>query len=542
MTEAAATVAPLRPSGARPRVLVRERIAEAGVELLRRSFDVDVDLEADVGERIGDYDAIIVRSATQLTRDVIERAERLKVIGRAGVGVDNVDVEAASERGIIVANAPQSTVVSAAEHTLGLLLALTRNIPQANAALREGRWERSRFAGLELAGKTLGLVGFGRIGQQVARRAVGLEMRVLAHDPYVAPERFRALGAEPAATLEELLSESDFVSLHLTLTPETRGLIGRRELALAKDGVRIVNVARGELVDEEALLEALRDGKVAGAALDVFAEEPYAGPLLELPNVVATPHLGASTEEAQDRAGVIVAEQVAAALAGGLVTNAVNMPAPAPEDLEYVGPFLPLAANLGALAVELAGGHAVRLDLTYLGRLAEYDTRLLTVAALNGAFKGRVEQPVNYVNAPIVARERGLEVREQSSSASPDFTSLVGATAHAGDETFTVAGTTIGREQRPQLVRALGYEIDVELDRLMLFAVNDDTPGMIGRLGTILGEAGVNIANMAVSRNRREARALMVLSLDGPPPDEALERLRAEPGFLDARLVVLPEA
>ncbi len=542
MTEAATTVLPPASPPGPPRVLVRERIAQAGIDLLRRRFEVDVDFDSELAERIGDYDAIVVRSATRLTRELIEHADRLRVIGRAGVGVDNVDVEAASERGILVANAPQSTVVSAAEHTLGLLLGLSRNIPQAHAALKDGRWERSRFAGVELAGKTLGLVGFGRIGQQVARRASGLEMRVLAHDPYVAPERFRALGVERAERLEELLAESDFLSLHSTLTGETRGLVGSELLAKAKPGIRIVNVGRGGLVDEEALAEAIRSGAVAGAALDVFSAEPYSGPLLELENVVVTPHLGASTREAQDRAGVLVAEQVAAALEGGVVTTAVNLPTVAAEDLERLRPFLPLAANLAALAFELSGGSPTRLDLTYLGQLAEYDTRLLTVAALNGAFKNRVEQPVNYVNAPLVARERGIEVREQSSAASPDYTSLIQVTAYADRKPFAVAGTTIGREPRRQLVRALAYEIEVELERLMLFAVNDDTPGMIGRLGTILGEAGVNIANMAVSRNRREARALMALSLDAAPPDAVLERLVAEPGFVEARVIHLPEA
>jgi D-3-phosphoglycerate dehydrogenase / 2-oxoglutarate reductase len=525
----------------RLRVLVREPIADAGVEFLRERFDVDVDGDGDLVERIGDYDALIVRSGTKVTRELLDRAERLKVIGRAGVGVDNVDLDAATERGIIVANAPQSTVISAAEHTIGLMLALSRNIPQAHAALKEGRWERGSYAGLELAGRTLGLVGFGRIGQQVARRAAGLEMRVLAYDPHVAPARFRDRGADRADSLEELLSEADFVSLHSTLTEETRHLIGAEELAKAKDGVRIVNCARGELLDEDALADALRSGKVAGAALDVFSTEPYAGPLLEFENVVVTPHLGASTEEAQDRAGIIVAEQVAAALEGGLVTNAVNMPSVGVEDLEMLGPYLPLAADLAALACELAGGSPARIDLIYLGRLAEHDTRLLTVAALNGAFAGRVEQAVNYVNAPLLARERGIEVRESSSAASPDFMSLVGVTAHAGGRTFPVAGTTIGREQRRQLVRVLDYEIDVQLDRYMLFVVNDDTPGIIGRLGTILGEAGVNIANMTVSRNRQEARALMALSVDHPVPEDALERLRAEPGFVDVQFIVLPE-
>jgi D-3-phosphoglycerate dehydrogenase len=523
------------------RILVREPIAEAGLELLRKRYDVDVDGDGDLAERIGEYDAIIVRSATKLSAELIERADRLKVIGRAGVGVDNVDVDAASKRGIIVANAPESTVLSAAEHAIGLLLALSRNIPQAHAALKEGNWERSRFAGLELAGKTLGLVGLGRIGQQVARRARGLEMHVLAYDPYVAPARMTELGVERADSLRALLAEADFVSLHLTLTPETRGLIGAAELAAAKDGIRIVNAARGELVDEGALLDALKSGKVAGAALDVFPEEPYSGPLLELPNVVVTPHLAASTQEAQDRAGVIVAEQVAAALEGEIVTNAVNMPAVPPEELEALAPFLPLATKLGALAVALAGGTPNRLDFSYLGELAGRDTRLLTVAALNGAFQGQVEEGLNYVSAPIVARERGIEVREEKRRASRDFMSLMGITAMAERESVTVAGTTIGSGQRGRLVRALGYEIEVELDPYMLLAVNDDRPGMIGRFGTILGEAGVNIANMAVSRNRRAKRALMALSVDSPVSAELLERLRSEPGFVDARFIVLPE-
>ena len=523
------------------KVLVAEPIAEAGIELLRRRFEVDVGTDGDLAERIGEYDAIIIRSATALTSELIERAGRLRVMGRAGVGVDNVDVAAASRRGIVVANAPQSTVVSAAEHTIGLLLALARNIPQAHAALVAGRWERSSFGGLEVAGKTLGLVGFGRIGQQVARRARGLEMNVVAYDPYVAPERFREAGVARAASLDELLTQAEFVSLHVALTPETRGLIGRDELAQARPGVRLVNVARGELVDEEALADALRSGRVAGAALDVFSDEPYSGPLLRLPNVVVTPHLGASTQEAQDRAGVIVAEQVAAALEGGVVANAVNMPGVGEDELGVLGPYLPLATNLGALATALAEGAPARIELTYLGQLAERDTRLLTVAALNGAFQGRVDEPVNYVNAPLVARERGVEVREEASASSPDFTSLVAVTAVGPDGTpFAVAGTTIGSENRLRLVRFLGWEIEVELDRLMVFAVNDDRPGMIGRLGSLVGEAGVNIANMAVSRNRREARALMALSVDTAVPDDLLARIRSEPGFVEARFIVLP--
>ena len=319
-----------------PRVLVRESISDAGVDFLRSRFDVDVDSESPLEDIVGRYDAIVVRSATKLTADLIERAVNLKVIGRAGVGVDNVDVEAATRRGIIVANAPESTVVSAAEHTVGLLVALARNIPQAHAALKQGRWERKAYGGIELAGKTLGVLGFGRIGQQVARRALGLGMRVVAYDPYVSAERFRELGVDRVETLEEVYGAAEFLTLHLPLTEETRRSIDASAFARMRDGVRLVNAARGELVDEDALLAALRSGKVAGAALDVFSSEPYTGPLLELDNVVVTPHLAASTGEAQDRAGVIVAEQVAAALEGGLVTNAVNIPAIGAEDLEVL--------------------------------------------------------------------------------------------------------------------------------------------------------------------------------------------------------------
>jgi D-3-phosphoglycerate dehydrogenase len=516
------------------RVLVREPIAEAGVDLLRERFDVYVDGDSPLGEIIGAYDGIVIRSATRLTADVIQRAGRLKVIGRAGVGVDNVDVEAATRRGIVVANAPESTVVSAAEHTIGLLLALSRNIPQAHAALSQGRWERSRFGGIELAGKTLGVLGFGRIGRQVARRALGLEMRVVAFDPFVAKERFRELGVEHADTEDELYAAADFVTLHLPLTPETRRSIGAEAFAKMRDGVRLVNAARGELVDEDALVDALRSGKVAAAALDVFSSEPYAGPLLELPNVVVTPHLAASTEEAQDRAGVIVAEQVAAALEGGLVTNAVNIPTLRAEDLEALAPYVPLAAKLGRLAMELAQGRAERIELTYYGALSQYDTRLLSLAALNGAFQGRTDQPVNYVNAPLVAAERGIEVAEERKRSSRDFTNLV----RVGVDAVRVAGTTIGRENRHWLVGALGFELEMELAPLLVFFRYDDVPGVIGRVGTLFGEAGVNIANMTVSRTRRGGKALMVLSIDGPAPPELVERLEGE-GFDDARFISL---
>jgi D-3-phosphoglycerate dehydrogenase len=503
------------------RVLVREPIADAGVELLRSRFDVDVETEAPLDEIIDRYDGIVIRSATKMTRELIERADRLKVIGRAGVGVDNVDVDAATRRGIVVANAPESNVVSAAEHAVGLLLALARNIPQAHAALVEGRGERSKWGGVELADKVLGVLGFGRIGRQVARRALGLQMKVVAYDPFVSAERFRELGVE-SATFDEVLQRAEFLTLHLPLTDETRHSIDADAIARMRDGARLINAARGELVDEAALVAALESGKLAGAAVDVFSKEPSDGPLLSAPNIVVTPHLAASTEEAQDRAGVIVAEQVAAALEGGLVTNAVNIPTVGAEDLEVLGPFIPLAAKLGRLAMELAGGDVRRIAIEVYGTLAENDTRLLTVAALNGAFQGHTDQPVTYVNAPVVAADRGIEVIEEKRRSSRDFTNLVRVSADG----VRVAGTTIGTDDRHWLVSALGFELDMELAPRMALLLYDDVPGVIGRIGNLFGAAGVNIANMTVSRNREGGKALMALSIDSPAPPELVAELQ----------------
>jgi D-3-phosphoglycerate dehydrogenase len=518
---------------ARLRVLVAEPIAEAGLELLRERFEVDTQVE-DLPRTIGGYDAIVVRSATKLTADLIDRASRLKVIGRAGVGVDNVDVDAATRHGIVVANTPDSTVVSAAEQTIGLLVALARNIPQAHAALKQGDWQRSRWSGVELAGKTLTVLGFGRIGQQVARRALGLLMRVVAYDPFVGEDRFREAGVERVTELREALAAGDFVTLHLPLTDETRGIVGRDAIAQMRDGARLVNAARGALVDEDALVEAIRSGKLAGAALDVFSTEPYRGPLLELDEVVVTPHLAASTDEAQDRAGVIVAEQVVAALEGGLVTNAVNIPVVDAADLEVLGPFIPLAAKLGRLAAELAGDWPKRVAVAAHGPLSEKDTRLLTVAALNGLFQGRVDQAVNYVNAPVIAAERGIEVVEERFRASRDYINTVEVRA----DDLAVSGTTIGPEPRLFLAGVFGFAIDIELAPNLVFLRYTDMPGVIGRVGTVFGEAGVNIANMAVSRTHEAGKALMAFAIDAPAPPEVVERIHAE-GFDDAQFVSL---
>lgn len=517
-------------------MLVREPIAEAGVELLRRRFDVVEDAESELASIIDGFEAIVIRSATTIDADLIERAERLKVIGRAGVGIDNVDIDAATRRGIVVCNAPDSTVVSAAEHTIALLLALVRHVPQADASLRAGRWERSRFAGVELAGKTLGVVGLGRIGQQVARRAVGLGMHVVAYDPYVSVERFRELGVEHVRTLDQLYAAADVLTMHLPLTDETRGLIDDAAIARMRDGVRLVNAARGDLVDEAALVRGLRSGKVAGAALDVFPTEPYDGALLELEQVVVTPHLAASTTEAQDRAGVLIAEQVAAALTGEVVRTAVNIPIVDQADLEVLGPFIPLAASLGRVAASLARGAPHTIVVEAHGPVSEFDTRLLTIAALNGAFQDRVDQAVNYVNAPVIAAERGVNVSEKRFATSQHYTNLVRVVIGTADEEIEVTGTIVGPEHRLILAGAFGCAIDIEFAPRMVFLLYDDVPGVIGRVGTMFGEAGVNIAGMAVSRRTEVGKALMVFSIDSPAPPELVERLHRS-GFDDVRLI-----
>jgi D-3-phosphoglycerate dehydrogenase / 2-oxoglutarate reductase len=420
------------------KVLVAEKIADSGVSMLRERFDVDVATglsPEELADRIGGYDGILIRSATKLTSDLIARADNLKVIGRAGVGVDNVDVEAATKRGIIVANAPQSNVITAAEHTVALLLALARNVPQAHSALTAGSWERSKWGGVELYEKTLGLLGFGRIGQLVAQRAQGFGMHIVAFDPYVSATRFRELGVEKAESADELYGRSEFISIHLPKTPETARWLNADVLAKCRDGVRIVNCARGELVDDDALKAALDSGKVAGAALDVFTQEPVTDhPLFRYPNVVVTPHLAASTTEAQDRAGIQTAEQVVAALTGGVVSTAVNIPAVSAEDMDVLGPFLPLARGLGRVAMGLAESSSVdRVELEYLGRIAERDTRLLTLSVLNGLLAGHIDEEVNLVNAPTLAEERGIQVSERRERIARDFTDLVRVTVVAGE-------------------------------------------------------------------------------------------------------------
>jgi D-3-phosphoglycerate dehydrogenase / 2-oxoglutarate reductase len=535
------------------RVLVKEKLADSGVDLLRERFDVDLGVDwsdEELAERIGDYHAILIRSATRLTADLIERALNLRVIGRAGIGVDNVDVEAATKRGIIVANAPQSNIVAAAEHTVALMLSLARNIPQAHGSLTSGKWERSKFGGVEVYEKVLGVLGFGRIGQLVAARARGFGMHVVAYDPFVSAERYRELGVEKAETSADVYRVADFVTIHLPKTPETRGWLNAEAFAQMKDGVRVINCARGELVDDRALKDALDSGKVAGAALDVFPSEPITDyPLFEgYPNVVVTPHLGASTTEAQDRAGVQTAEQVVAALTGGVVSTAVNIPAISPEDMDVLGPFVPLSHRLGRLAMALAeGSSADRLEVEFLGRIAEHDTRLLTLSVLQGILSGHTEEDVNLVNAPTLAEERGIGISERRDTAVRDFTDLVRISIVSGDVRHRVAGTTLGRHHRPHLLEAWGHSFNLELDEGAHLALwrYCDLPGMMGRVGMTLGQRGVNISSAAVGRQppaedgRRNEIAVMVVTTDSPVPADVVEEIARSDGFLAGRAVSL---
>lgn len=512
------------------RILVTEEIAEGGLAGLRSAgHEVDVRLGLSPDElldAIKGAHGLIIRSATTVTADVLRAAAELVVVGRAGIGLDNVDVEAATKRGVMVVNAPQSNVISAAEHTMALLLAQARNVPQAHAALKAGRWERNRWEGVELADKTLGIVGLGRIGKLVAQRASAFAMHLVAYDPFVSPERGRQINVE-MMSLERLMAEADFVTIHLPKTNQTTGLIDAALLARAKPGIRIINVARGGIIDEAALAAAVRSGHVGGAAVDVFTVEPTtASPLFELDSVVVTPHLGASTREAQDKAGDTIAEMVQLALAGEFVPYAVNVSAA--EASETVRPFLPLAERLGQLFGYLAEGVPSAVEVAYEGQLADYDTRILTLSVLKGLF-GRVsEEPVTYVNAPQLAKEHGVEVREVATSTSVDYVNLI--TIRGADH--SVAGTLVGRRGESRLTMVDDHTIDVPPSSFMLVVRNDDRPGMIGLVGTALGEAGINIADMDVGRSPRPGSALMVISTTEPVPDSLLDRLRAAPGML----------
>ncbi len=512
------------------RILVTEEIADSGLQKLRDAgHDVDIQLKKspeELLELVKGAHALIIRSATTVTREVLEAGTDLIVVGRAGIGLDNVDTDAATERGVMVVNAPQSNTLSTAEHTMAMLLSQARNIPVANAALKAGRWERKQWTGVELADKTLGIIGFGRIGTLVAQRANAFGMQVIAYDPFVTDERARRVGVE-MVELDELAARADFVTLHLIKTPETIGLLGKEYFAKAKQGQRVVNVARGGVIDEDALAEAIRSGHIGGAAIDVFAEEPTTeSPLFELDQVVVTPHLGASTHEAQDKAGITIAEMVGLAMAGDFVPYAVNVAAA--EASETIKPFLPLAERMGAMFTAMAEGIPEVLEITYAGEIADYDTRILTLSVLKGAFGKVSEEPVSYVNAPMLAKERGIEVRDTSSSTSHDFVNLI--TISGGHH--AISGSVVGARQEPSIVKIDDHSVDVPPAEHMLMVRNDDRPGMIAAVAQALADAGVNIDDMHLGRSTTSGHAsLMVLATHTPVPREVADRLRATDGI-----------
>jgi D-3-phosphoglycerate dehydrogenase len=531
-----------------PRVLVSDPIAEAGIARLREVAEVDVRTGLSAEELkaiIGDYDALAVRSETKVTAEVLAAARSLKIVGRAGVGVDNIDVKAATERGIVVCNSPEGNTVAAAELSVAMLLGLARRIPQADASLRAGRWERQKFLGTEVYGKTLGVIGLGKIGGEVARRARAFEMHVLAYDPFATEEKALDYGAA-LVSLEELYRRSDFITLHVPLNEQTRGMIGAEQLAKMKDGVRLINCARGGLVNEAALADAIRSGKVAGAAFDVYSKEPVSpdNPLLGLPECVLTPHLGASTEEAQVNVALDIAEQIADVLAGLPARAAVNMPPLSAEALALAQPWLTLAEKIGSLHTQLArdldgrGRPVVAVEVFFHGDFGEMPAGPVTRAVLAGILSPMLSNPVNLINAPVLAAARGMKVTESHSAAHAEYTAMLTVTARTPAGQRTICGTVFGHKD-VRIVHIDGYHVDILPYGTIVLTQHTDKPGMIGAVGTLLGNRGVNIAGMNVGREKVGGHALMALMVDDPISEELMAQIRALPGMETAQLVEL---
>jgi D-3-phosphoglycerate dehydrogenase len=537
-------------NAARPKILVGDRIVDEALEMLRKEADVDVNYgisQDDLLQVIENYDALIVRSVPLVTEEVLSRGKRLKVVGRAGNGVDNIDVDAATRNGVVVVNTPDSNSISACEQTIALMLAAARNIPQANAILKQGGWGRNRFMGNELFGKTVGIVGLGRIGALVATRLKAFGMRVIAYDPYITPERFKRFGAERMATLNDLVRQADFITVHTPKTEETIGMIGEEQFRItaeqfqiAKKGVRVVNCARGGIIDEKALAEALRQGIVASASLDVFGKEPCAGnPLLEFDNVVVTPHIGANTHEAQYRVGTDVATYVLTALRGEIVSNTVNLPSLLGEEIAALRPYSALAEYLGKLYYQLEKAPTERVELNYYGEIARKETGLITLFFLKGLLTPALGSSVNLVNAAWLAENRGIKVYERRDEASSaGFTSMISVCITRNGNKAEYAGT-IAWDNGPRFVRINNYRMDIIPTPHMLFVDHIDRPGVIGPFASTLGRANINIAMMQVGRCNRGEVALMTMSVDSPVDEATLEQLRKIDGILSVRVVSL---
>ncbi len=530
-------------AAARPRVLVADTIADDGVALLQEKADVDIRTglsPEELSEAIVGYDGLVVRSAAKVTAEVLANADRLQIVARAGTGVDNVDLEAATERGIVVVNAPRGNTIAAAEHAFALLMALARHIPRADSSTRQREWRRREFMGAELRGRTLGLIGFGPIGSEMARRALAFEMQVVTHDPFVSAERVRALGAEPVE-LDRLYAESDFISVHTPLTASTRGMVGPDQFAAMKPGASIINAARGGIVDEEALLEAVRSGAIAGAALDVFTSEPPPNdsPLLDEERIIVTPHLAGSTVEAQERIAIDIAEQVLDVLDGRPPRYPVNAPIVPPETLEIVGPYLAVAELLGTIATQLVSGQLATIDLAYFGEIAEHDVTPLKAFAIRGLLIPISVQNINLVNATSIAEARGWTIDERLRASHEEFHNLLELRVGSSETEVTISGTAT--HGRPTILRINGLNIDLVPDPsgFLLVCENEDRPGMIGRLGLLLGERDINISAMRVGRSGRGGQALMVLALDNEPRPDDIDAITAVEGIVSARLVRL---
>lgn len=521
------------------RVLVTDSIASEGIDLLRSGAEVDVKRglkEAELIDVIKDYDALVVRSETKVTPAVIRAGGKLKVIARAGIGVDNIDLEAATVAGIPVVNAPIGNTVAAAEHTMALMLSLARNVPQAYASMKNGEWKRSAYMGVEIRDKVLGVVGLGRVGTEVAIRARAFGMKLVAYDPFVSPDYASRLGAQ-LVSLDELLARAGFITLHTPLTPNTNKLIGRRELSLMKPDARLINVARGELVDESALLEALQAGQLGGAALDVFVQEPPDDMTLALhPKVISTPHLGASTEEAQREVAIEAAGQVLAILGGRPASNMVNAPVVRPEVQAILSPYLPVASLLGKLLTHLSDEQFVGVTIKYQGEIAEHDTAILKAAVLEGLLTPVISEHVNLINAPFLAQRRGLSITEEKSSETAEYASLITVTLNTTKEGVSLAGTAL--RDGPRIVKVNDYWMDVEpTSPYLLFVDNRDQPGSVGAVGTVAGQNNINISFMKVGRLSPRGRAMMVLGLDDLVPPQAMAEIQALPHVYSARLV-----
>ncbi len=522
-----------------------DKIAESGMRLLQMEPEVETDVRTGLSTEelkgiIGEYDALIVRSSTKVTRELIECASRMKVVGRAGTGVDNIDVEAATEKGIVVMNTPGGNAVAAAEHAISMLLSMARKIPQACKSMKEGKWDRRSFIGVEVHGKTLGIIGVGRIGSLVAKMAIGLGMKVLATDPYISAKAAKEMGLT-LTDLDTLLEGSDFISIHAPLTQETRNMISKEAFRKMKDGVMLVNCSRGGIVDEDALYNAITIGKVAGAALDVYAQEPPPPDyrLLRLNEVVCTPHLGASTKEAQEVVAIAIVQQILDYLKDGVIRNAVNVPSVKPELIPKAEPYIRLTQKLGSFIAQIFEGRMEELVVEYAGEVLEEGIYpALTLAALAGLLRPILGNGVNMVNAPLIAKQRGIRVIESKSEQSEGYISLIRLQL-SGDKVETSASGTLIKSDAPRIVMVNGYPIEAEPEGYMLFFTNYDRPGVIGRIGTILGDAGVNIAGMRLGRLKLGDLAIAILNVDSPVPADVLEEIRAMPNITYAKLVDL---